>query len=98
MSQALGPPCSPTDIAEGRFVEVSFIQNASYCALGPALISMGLAKSLQCCSTDECNVQIPASNMPVTTAASAAPTLQCYFGADNNVQLMTVTSIRYVEH
>ena len=48
---------------------------------------MGLATSLQCCNTDLCNV--PISNVPaVTTAASnMALTLQCYYGADNNLQL-----------
>ena len=75
------PPCSADDIAKGRFVQASFPQNASYCAMGQALIAQGLATSVTCCNDKNlCN---------------AVPTLRCYNGAESNIRLQTVASLRY---
>ena len=91
---AIGQPCSPSDISQGRYVEVAFFQNASYCALGPVLFARGLATRLDCCSTNLCN-QISSQ---VTIAPAVNSTLQCYYGSDANVQLKTVLSARYNEY
>ncbi len=86
------PPCSADDVAQGRFVQAAFPQNASFCAAGgPTLVARGLATSVSCCNDkDLCNA-LPVAP-PLTTPP--APTLRCYQGVDNNVVLQTVTSPR----
>jgi hypothetical protein len=89
--ETLGKPCSAADIAQGRFVQAAFPQNATYCAAGPALIASGLATSLTCCNDkDLCN----AFPVIVKTTQPLTSTLRCYQGVNSNIQLQTVSSPR----
>jgi hypothetical protein len=93
--ERFGKPCSADDVAKGRFVEAAFPQNASYCAAGPALISRGLATTVTCCDRDLCNAPLdvtPLTNIVATTPLP--PTLRCYHGVDDSIQLQTVKSSR----
>ncbi len=72
------PPCSAEDIAQGRFVQAGFPQNASYCTAGPALAAMGLANDVKCCNDkDLCNT-----------------VLRCYEGADSKIEMKPTRSPR----
>jgi hypothetical protein len=86
---AVGRSCSATDVTMGRYVNVSFMQNSSFCALAPALIQGGLATELVCCDQDLCNGPPLSQSQPQSSS-----TLQCYNGIDDTATLMPVTSSR----
>ncbi len=87
--KAVGPSCSATDVTMERYVNVSFMQNSSFCALAPALIQFGLATELVCCDQDLCNGPPPLQSQPQSSS-----TLQCYNGIDDTATLLPITSSR----